>query len=234
MKKISVMLLAALMLFAFVSCDEKTPEPEGEKVVYAMDTAEKISAVDHSKGSISFDSDKNAAAIIKAGAFLDGEGLNNGTDIVPVAGTSYTLSYDVEILKPESPVDISFSHAFSKEGESGTFQDAFLTFKATSTSVEVIDAANGSNGEHKGPLKAVGFGTANSLTFTVKDTYSYEGGKYSQEVEISQGETSIGTMTRSSLQGTTDGIFWCVYYPSTAQEESAPYGYISNLNVVEN
>ena len=38
MKKISIMLLAALMLFAFVACDDKTPAPEAA-------TAEEISLV---------------------------------------------------------------------------------------------------------------------------------------------------------------------------------------------
>ena len=225
MKKLIVIALSAMMLFAFTACNNSQGT---EKVLFSASTADDYSELNHNLGSIAYNKEKEAAEIIKAGAYY--EDTN-----VPTNGSSITLSYDVEILKPASDVEVAFSHAFGNKDTAGTFQDAFLSFEVGTTSIAVVDDEMGSNGEHKGTMKTVEFGDATSLSFSVEDKYSCDAdGKYRQLVTVRQGDTPIGSMTRSGLQGTADGIFWCVYYPTDAQAEDAPYGYISDFKVVKN
>ena len=98
MKKIAIMLLAALMLFAFVACDNTGDEPTGPVVTYVHDG--KTESLDYSyftvgakAGDVTVEEDSLKLAT--------GNGLyfgtyENGKSIAVEAGNTYKLTYDVD------------------------------------------------------------------------------------------------------------------------------------------
>ena len=98
MKKIAIMLLAALMLFAFVACDNTTEEPTGPVVTYVHDG--KTESLDYSYFTVGA---KTGDVTVEGDALklATGNGLYFGTyadgkSIAVEAGNTYKLTYDVD------------------------------------------------------------------------------------------------------------------------------------------
>ena len=134
MKKISIMLLAALMLFAFVACDDKTPAPEAA-------TAEEISLVaDYIDALVQ----KTVLEDVQAAVAAEGEKTNNVTATVGEGDKAnvYTIKFEdynkgtnnaqssLKNVKLNGTVVLTLTKA---ENAAATFADA------TAYSIEVKD-----------------------------------------------------------------------------------------------
>ena len=94
MKKVSIMLMAALMLFAFAACDDDSPAPGKEIASYSGE--ELVTNLDHEKGSLAFADDK--VTVTKEGAYYEGK---------LAEGKTYVVSYDLTISGNGS---VAFNH----------------------------------------------------------------------------------------------------------------------------
>ncbi len=133
MKKISIMLLAALMLFAFVACDDKTPAPEAA-------TAEEISLVADYINELNQKTFLDAFAVAVGETDENNDGMTakyeNGVYTVTLAGFATTNAEegaDLTSAKLTGTVELSFKDA---EGNAVEYS-ALLTKPDTSYSIKV-------------------------------------------------------------------------------------------------
>ena len=201
MKRILVILLASLMLFSFVACDDNTPtppaseEPDTPPVDPDTPTPEEpegedwVSKIEKAEGSLV---DGN---IVGLGAYFQSEYED---------GKTYELSYDLT-LNPNYEDTIEFNHNFVGETHYG---QAYLVLDPEETGVKATlrPEASTIDAEESGIIEY-----ANDSTVTVKAVYApVDEDTWSVTVSVNDHsfnavETPVDKTTAPTY------LFWCIY-----------------------
>ena len=235
MKKILITLMAAMMLFAFVACDDggndvKTDDPwvnEDVDVLFAddfstdtqeyycpenwLDTGKKEA---HASFVKSFKVEGGEAVISHESAYLGFE------DVDFSKYSSYTLSYTVRLAN-DFTSDASNLICFDA-GETTSWAGAPVTFFVKDNAVAVAGGTQSTKGE------AVDGVTAKDGKYTVVTTYAKNDDKVSIVTKINDVAVKTGE-TASNVNVT--GLYWDIYSVTDASE-TTPIAYLDNMKMV--
>lgn len=197
MKKISVMLLAAMMLFAFVACDNN-PNAETAKPVFSNDfsgTAEELKAVFGDKANIS-----QGGAATNGGAYLK---LADNIDLAK----GYNITYTFDLADTRTKL-VGFNTSAHYDG---TYINAFVEFSEEDKAS--LRASTEGNLTQASGLKDMAINDTKDITVSI-DVKKNESGNVVMTGTVSNGETSnsIGTITCSTELKETEDLTWTIYY----------------------
>jgi len=212
MKKFLVLLLCAMMMFAFVACEPDTPEPGTEATTVldlAFESAEEVEKLDNGKNSVSYDETAKAAKIDAIGAYYQ-------LDIED--GASYEITYDV-VLNKDTSGSIDFNHNFVKKDSISHFCQGYLVLETTEEGVTAKVKTEA--GE---PVKTLGTVTYEEETATIHVKAVYEKTADTNKVTVSVNDFEGYPNEKA---GENDSIFWCLYTVNTSK------GYIDNFKIVK-
>ena len=201
MKKISVMLLAALMLFAFVACEENPNDENVIEPIFTNDfsgTAAELKEVFGANANM-----KDDGVATNGGAYLK---LEKDIDLTKGYNVSYTFDLEDSITKT---VGFNTSAHYND-----TYINAFVEFAKEG---EVIKASLRSKSEgnltQASPLSDMTIDTAQDVTVSidVKETAS---GTVEMTGTVTNGSKSqsIGTITCSTELASSKDLVWTIYY----------------------
>ena len=190
MKKISIMLLAALMLFAFVACDDKTPDVPAATAEEAKLAGDFIDSLDQAKiktdlgkvigneadatlkAALTFaDDDETKAATFTfknyktgtktvADVFTSAPTIESGNVVVTLKGEDGAIEFTAEALGTAKTYDITVN---SVKFVSGT-SNVTMSFKASGTIADGVISVPAASAVTD--LKVLFNGTEKSVTWT--------------------------------------------------------------------
>ena len=202
MKRILVILLASLMLFSFVACDDNTPTPPASEepdtpVDPDTPTPEEpegedwLSKIEMKEGSLD-----GAGNIVGGGAFFQSEYED---------GKTYELSYDLT-LDPTYEDTIEFNHNFVGGGRH--YGQAYLVLDPEATGVKATLRPETSTGD---AVESGIIGYANDSTVTVKAVYApVDEDTWSVTVSVNDYPFDAVETPSDKTTAPTD-LFWCIY-----------------------
>ena len=201
MKRILVILLASLMLFSFVACDDNTPTPPASEepdtpVDPDTPTPEEpegedwLSKIEKKDGSL-----EGAGNIVGPGAYFQLEYED---------GKTYELSYDLTLVETYEGT-IEFNHNFV----GGThYGQAYLVLDPEETGVKATLRREAStiDAEEAGIIEY-----ANDSTVTVKAVYApVDEDTWSVTVSVN-GHSFKAVETPVDKTAAPSSLFWCIY-----------------------
>ena len=205
MKRILVILLASLMLFSFIACDDNTPtppaseEPDTPTVDPDTPTPEEpegedwLSKIEKTTDSLTISD--GVGKIVGLGAYFQPEYED---------GKTYELSYDLTLDKTFEGT-IEFNHNFVGETHYG---QAFLVLDPEATGVKATlrPEASTIDAEELGIIEY-----ANDSTVTVKAVYApVDEDTWSVTVSVN-GHSFKAVETPVDKTTAPSSLFWCIY-----------------------
>ena len=201
MKKISVMLLAVLMLFAFVACEEN---PNDENVIEPIFTNDFSGTAAELKGVFGDKSNmKDGGVVTNGGAYLK---LDENIDLTKGYNISFTFDLEDNITKT---VGFNTSAHYND-----TYINAFVEFAKESDAIKAsLKTKTEGNLTQTTPLSAMTIDSTQDVTVSI-DVKETAAGTVEMTGTVTNGSKSqsIGTITCSTELTTSKDLVWTIYY----------------------